>query len=402
MANILIGISGSIAALKSLTLIRALSQKSHKIKVILTKDAKVFITPTLITAFGIEVYDDELNFGNIEHSMMHIELAKFADMIIIAPATANTISKCANGFADNLLTQTILAYDGNYPILIAPAMNQNMWNKPIMKINIEKLNQQGFHIVTPIIGLQACGDYGIGCMENVDEILEIVSNILCHHHNGKQIIISLGATVEPIDQVRYISNHSSGKMGLSLIRKALDAGYKVIAICGRVDIQLPTIDGLTVINVSTVQEMLNSIINMASNADVFISCAAICDYRMENVSTEKIKKPNNVEFINIRLVKNPDVIARIAKQFSNLFCVGFAAETENLLENAKNKLRDKSLKMIVANNVSGGQIFGKNQTSIIVLNKDANILYSDDNITKDVAAKKIIQLITVELNNVNH
>lgn len=399
MSNIVIGISGSIAAFKSLTLIRALSHEHNQVKVILTKDAKLFIPRALIVAFGVEVYDDELDFNDPQQSMLHITLAKFADLIIIAPATANTIAKCANGFADNLLTQVILAYNNKFPILIAPAMNHKMWSQPITQINIQKLNQQGFQVINPVIGLQACGDYGIGCMESVEQVLDITNSILLNnvHLNKKTMIISLGATVEPIDPVRYISNHSSGKMGLALINKALSAGFKVIAICGQITVNLPKHTNLLTVRANTALDMLNTITEFASSADVFISCAAICDYRVENVSSSKVKKHDSIEHISLNLVKNPDVIVTIAKRFANLFCVGFAAETEELIENAKRKLINKSLQMIVANDVSKGLVFGEDYTSIKILNKNAEIIYCQDNITKDDAAMKIINLISLEL-----
>lgn len=400
MAKILIGVSGSVAAFKTLTLIRELAS-SHEVKVILTAEAEKFLPPTLIAAFGIAVYTDKLDYNDSQQAMAHIYLAKFADLMIIAPASANTIAKCANGIADNLLTQTILAFDGKYPILLAPAMNQAMWKNHATQINIDKLHSLGYKLVLPTKGLQACGDNGDGCMQDPIEIKNIANQILNISNNGKHIIISLGATVEALDPVRYISNHSSGKMGTALINSALNAGFKVTAICGKTDRQLQNQHNLTIINALSANEMLNTIKSIAYDANIFISCAAICDYRAQKVAPQKIKKQSDSDVISFQLVKNPDVIATIAKQFPLLYCVGFAAETENILEHARDKLQRKSLKMIIANDVSNNQVFAKDTTSATIITEDGNILHDIKNANKEVAANIIIQYILKEYQHAN-
>lgn len=396
MANILIGITGSVAAFKVVPLIRDLTKHGHNVKVILTNDGMKFISAQLIAAIGVEVYSDTLiDYTNPKQAMLHIDLAKFADLFMIVPASANTIAKLAHGIADSLLAQAVLVYDGVKPIIVVPAMNQAMWKNSITQSNIEILERHKFNIIYPQDGIQACGDTGFGRMVEVEEVFNYIQSLVIKLDNQQTIIISLGATIEPLDPVRFISNHSSGKMGVALVKQALTYWYKVIAVCGKISEFIQPHENLKIINVTSADDMLAKIDYYANSADVFISCAAVADYKAENIASQKIKKDADNDSITIKFVKNPDIVATIAKKYPQLFCVGFAAETENILENAQQKLIKKSLKMIVANDVSDNKVFDKDVTKFTILNANKT-LHISQNVTKDEAAKIILQNIQQE------
>lgn len=396
MANILIGITGSVAAFKVVPLIRDLTKHGHNVKVILTNDGMKFISAQLIAAIGVEVYSDTLiDYTNPKQAMLHIDLAKFADLFMIVPASANTIAKLAHGIADSLLAQAVLVYDGVKPIIVVPAMNQAMWKNSITQSNIEILERHKFNIIYPQDGIQACGDTGFGRMVEVEEVFNYIQSLVIKLDNQQTIIISLGATIEPLDPVRFISNHSSGKMGVALVKQALTYWYKVIAVCGKISEFIQPHENLKIINVTSADDMLAKIDYYANSADVFISCAAVADYKAENIASQKIKKDADNDSITIKFVKNPDIVAKIAKKYPQLFCVGFAAETENILENAQQKLIKKSLKMIVANDVSDNKVFDKDVTKFTILNANKT-LHISQNVTKDEAAKIILQNIQQE------
>lgn len=396
MANILIGITGSVAAFKAVPLIRDLTKHGHHVKVILTNDGMKFVSAQLIAAIGVEVYNDTLiDYANPKQAMLHIDLAKFADLFMIVPASANTIAKLAHGIADSLIAQAVLVYDGIKPIVVVPAMNQAMWKNSITQSNIKILENHKFNIIYPQDGIQACGDNGFGRIVEVEEIFNYIQSLFIKPDSQQTIIISLGATIEPLDPVRFISNHSSGKMGVALVKQALADGYKVIAICGKISEFIQPQENLKIINVTSADDMLAKIDYYANSADVFVSCAAVADYKAENIALQKIKKDADNDSITIKLVKNPDVVATIAKKYPQLFCVGFAAETENILENARQKIIKKSLKMIVANDVSDNQVFDKDVTKFTILNANKT-LHTSQSITKYEAAKIILQNIQQE------
>lgn len=394
MKKILIGISGSIAAYKTILLIRELSQNGYLAKVVLTLGGQRFVTKELIAGLGVDVYTDStINLTKPEETMLHINLAKWADLIMIAPASANTIAKLAAGFADSLLYEIILAAT-NKPVYLAPAMNYQMYKNLATQANIQILAERGINICKPNEGVQACGDVGQGRMQEADQLQQIIENHFQHkaltNLKGKTILITLGATVEAIDPVRFISNHSSGKMGLALINAALDAGAKVIAIYGKIDITLPeNSPSFTKIAALSATEMLNIALEEAKKANILIGCAAVCDYRMKEVSKEKIKKNSANSSIILELIPNPDIIAETKKSIPSLLCIGFAAETENLIDYAKTKLEKKNLDIIIANPVDNGKAFGKDNSEIHILDKKGNIHHHAE-VSKNILATNIM------------
>lgn len=394
MKKILIGISGSIAAYKTVLLIRELSQSGYAVRVILTSGGQRFVTKELIAGLGVEVYtDDTINLSKIEEAMLHINLAKWADLIMIAPASANTIAKLATGLADSLLYESILAAS-NKPIYLAPAMNYQMYKNPATQANLQILDARGINICKPNEGIQACGDVGLGRMQEADQLQQIIESHFQHKQlanlKNKTIVITLGATIEAIDPVRYISNHSSGKMGLALINAALDAGARIIAIYGKVDVTLPeNSPSFTKIPALSATEMLNVTLEQAKTADILIACAAVCDYRMKEISKEKIKKNSANNAITLELIPNPDIVSETKKAIPSLLCIGFAAETENLIDHAKVKLEKKNLDIIVANPVDNGKAFGKDNNEIHILDKKGNISHYTET-SKNILATNIM------------
>lgn len=400
MANILIGISGSIAAYKTVLLVRNLTKNGHNCKVIITRGGLQFVTPQLIAGLGAEVYTSLIDLTRPDQAMLHIGLAKWADLIMLAPASANTIAKAAAGIADELLFETLLVA-GQKPRYIAPAMNYQMWVNSLTQHNIQKLEQHGFHICWPASGSQACGDNGEGRMLEAEQLSEIIEGALTSTtkpFSGKTILLTLGATIEQLDPVRYISNHSSGKMGLALIKEALKSDANVIALCGKTNINLPVNPQLRIINTLTASEMLAATLKYAHEADMLIACAAVCDYRPAAVAQHKIKKDD--QLLNLKLIKNPDILQECKSRFPNLFCIGFAAETENLIENAINKLKRKNLDLIVANNVKSGAIFNQDMTQISLIDRNLHITTLNSQ-TKLEAAKSILDLAARLFNDSN-
>ena len=346
--NIVLGISGGIAAYKCAELVRRLKERNCNVKVVMTDSAKHFITPLTMQAVSGESVSDSLLDPSAEAAMGHIEFAKWADLILVAPASSNIIAKMATGIADDLLTTLLLATPAK--IAIAPAMNQQMYAHAATQANLNTLAERGVDIWGPGKGEQACGDVGAGRMLEPMELVE-----LCTHDgiepilSGKTIAITAGPTREALDPVRYISNHSSGKMGYAIADAALKLGAKVSLISGPVTLKPPA--GVEVIKVSSALEMRDAALVHAQNSDIFIGCAAVADYRAANVAEQKIKKQGDE--ITLTMVKNPDIIAEVAAlQKSRPYTVGFAAETQDVEKYAKGKLQKKNLNMICANDVS--------------------------------------------------
>lgn len=386
MAKILIGISGSIAAYKIIGLAHALINKGHDVKVILTANALNFVTKASFTAFDIQVYTDELNYSDAKEVMQHIVLARWPDMILIAPSGANVIGKIANGIADNLLTSTIIASAA--PIFIIPAMNKYMWSNWVVQENVKKLIENNINLWGPGFGLQACGDDGLGRMLEVDEILSKINQYIelkQHTLKGKKIVITLGATREAIDPVRFISNNSSGKMGYAITKAGVSLGAEIVLISSLVTMN--KIAGVKIINVETADEMLKAAYEECINANIFIGCAAVCDYKIRNVSSQKIKKIDNVSnkiILELELV--PDIIKSVKEKYPNIYAVGFAAETNNLLEYAKEKLIKKNLDLIIANDVSNGKVFSSDYSEAYILDKNNNCEHIKYSLKEHVAA----------------
>ena len=344
--NVLLGVTGGIAAYKAPDLGRKLTAEGANVRVVLTDSASAFVSPMSLQAVSGNPVHQHLLDADAEAAMGHIELAKWADILLIAPATANTMAKLAHGLADDLLTTLFLATTAK--IYIAPAMNQQMWKAPATKRNLSVLEDFGITLLGPDSGEQACGDVGAGRML---EPLDIAKAIIPSEDNalsGINIVVTAGPTREPLDPVRYISNHSSGKMGYAIAQAAQQAGASVTIISGPVS--LPTPGGCRRIDVVTADEMLNKAKAEAPNCDIFIATAAVADYRASEVADNKMKKSSDE--LTLTFVKNPDILATIAALEDGPFTVGFAAESQNVEAYAKDKLTRKKLDMIAANDIT--------------------------------------------------
>ena len=358
--KIVLGISGGIAAYKTPELVRRLKEQGANVRVVMTEGAKAFITPLTLQAVSGNAVADSLLDTQAELAMGHIELAKWADLIIIAPATADIIAKIATGMASDLLTTLCLATSA--PIAIAPAMNQQMWHALATQANIATLNERGVHIWGPGSGEQACGDIGLGRMLDVDELLSISSDFFATKYlQGQHWVVTAGPTREAIDPVRYISNHSSGKMGYAIAHAALRAGAKVTLISGPVTLKAPV--GCELILVNSADEMHQHALKYAPQCTTFVACAAVADYRVATIASQKMKKTN--EAMQLDLVRNHDIVADVANLDNKPFIVGFAAETQNIEHYARGKLMRKNLDLIAANDVAkSGQGFNSDDNAL--------------------------------------
>ncbi|MCP5079016.1 MAG: bifunctional phosphopantothenoylcysteine decarboxylase/phosphopantothenate--cysteine ligase CoaBC [Psychromonas sp.] len=389
--NILLGISGGIAAYKCAELTRRLKDQGADVRIVMTQSAKEFITPLTMQAVSGHAIADDLLDPNAEAGMGHIELAKWADLILLAPATANLIARLRAGFADELLTTLCLASPA--PIAVSPAMNMEMYLAPATQENISVLAERGLHIWGPGEGPQACGDIGPGRMLEPDDLVQRVSDFLSPCEPilaGVNIAITAGPTQEALDPVRYISNHSSGKMGYSLASAAQKMGAYVTIISGPVSLVTP--EKVQRVNVCSAIEMQQASLEQLNNCDIFIACAAVADYRPEQVATQKMKKQQGVDDLIIKLVKNPDIIADIANAENSPFCVGFAAETQDVERYALDKLKRKNLKLIAANDVSkSGQGFNSEKNALTVFSETQrfDITLAD----KKVVANQLVAII---------
>ena len=432
MKNILLGITGGIAAYKSASFARLLIKNGYDVRVIMTASAQAFITPLTLQALtGNPVHIDLLD-ETAELGMGHIELAKWADLLIIAPATANTIAKLAMGIADDLLTTVCLATTA--PILLAPAMNQQMWQHPSVKLNLQTLTDYDYEIIQPASGEQACGDIGEGRLPEPEQLLEYVQYFIARQITpqvlaGKNVTITAGPTIEAIDPVRYLSNHSTGKMGFALAKACRNAGARVTLIVGG-KVPMPTPLLVNRIDVLSAEEMLMTARQCASDdicechdhdhhhhdhdhhphhdhdefgndievkpsstaTDIFIATAAVADYRTRDVVPQKIKKTQDQ--ISLDLVKNPDILATIAKEFPEVFVVGFAAETQDIEKYARGKLDAKNLDMIACNDVSRTDIgFGSDDNAMTVFFRDKAAGVTLEKASKDKIAEQLVALI---------
>lgn len=357
--NLLLIVTGGIAAYKTPELVRRLGDRQVNVRVVMTKGAKAFITPlTLQAVSGHAVHDDLLDPA-AEAAMGHIELARWADLIVVAPATASAIARLAHGFADDLFSTLCLATDA--PIAVVPAMNRLMWAAPAVQRNVELLKGDGKLIWGPAEGSQACGEVGAGRMLEPADILQQIDDFFSSttaissvpqdtSMQGEHVVITAGPTREALDPVRYITNHSSGKMGFALAAAAAKAGAKVTLVAGPVS--LPTPVGVERVDVESALDMQQAVAAQLTSCSLFIACAAVADFRAAEVGTQKIKKATDTETLTLTLTKNPDILAWVAEQKSAPFTVGFAAETQNVAEYALAKLERKGIQMIVANDVS--------------------------------------------------
>jgi phosphopantothenoylcysteine decarboxylase/phosphopantothenate--cysteine ligase len=369
--NFIVGVTGSIAAYKAAELTRSLIREGANVRVIMTEGACEFITPLTLQALsGHEVHTDLLD-TEAEAAMGHIELARWADALLIAPASADSIARLVQGRADDLLGACALATPA--PVFVAPAMNQEMWAKQATQDNVQTLVSRGVAMLGPSSGSQACGDVGVGRLLEPDDIVSAVAEHLSTGAlSGRHVVITAGPTREPICPVRYISNRSSGKMGYALAEACINAGAKTTLISGPVSCEPPS--GATVINVETTQEMFDASMATAATADIFIGAAAVVDFRPTTVSDRKIKR-SGIEAMDLSLVPNPDIIASVADSKARpKLVVGFAAETHDVQDYARKKLVSKSLDFIFANDVSNQSIgFNSEQNAGVLIGKDADI-----------------------------
>ncbi|HFE38058.1 MAG TPA: bifunctional phosphopantothenoylcysteine decarboxylase/phosphopantothenate--cysteine ligase CoaBC [Gammaproteobacteria bacterium] len=385
--NILLGVTGGIAAYKSADIIRRLQDQGATVRVVMTQAAEQFIGKVTLQALsGSPVYTDL--FDSHERVMEHIDLARWANKILIAPASADCLAKLAHGHADNLLSTLCLA--ANCPVYLAPAMNHVMWANPATQNNIEILSSRDYQLLGPAVGVQACGETGPGRLLEIDKLIQTLYNDSTLLKN-KNILITAGPTREAIDPVRYISNHSSGKMGYALAAQAKLAGADVTLISGPTPIAAPT--GIKKIEVESAQQMHEAVNQQLSHIDIFIGAAAVADYRPQQFAANKIKKTDSA--MQIDLQRNPDILASVASNPS-IFCVGFAAETENLIKNASRKLKNKKLDMIIANQVGtkpSGEYSGfhSDYNALTVMTPDSQQTLAENH--KTHLSRQLIQLI---------
>lgn len=385
--TILIGITGGIASYKICELIRLYKKNDYNVKVIATKNALNFVTElTLATLSQNQVYSD--NFDIKEYKPEHISLCDEGDILVLAPATANTISKIANGICDNLLTSIICAF--NKPVLIAPAMNTNMWNNPFVQENIKKLSSNGYEFVDPESGYLACGTNGAGRLADINKIYSKSIELLEEKKTlkGQTIVITAGGTIEKLDPVRYISNFSSGKMGIALADIAHKKGANVELIS-----TFPVDKPYKNTVVQSAVEMQKSVERSLETATTVIMAAAVADYKAQDYSEQKIKKTSE-DTISITLTKNPDILKEISsKKKDGQTIIGFCAESQNLIEFAKNKIDKKGCDYLVANDISRKDIgFGSDENEIYILDKSHNIKHFEK-ATKQQVAKNILEYI---------
>ena len=387
---VVIGVSGGIAAYKTANLVSDLVKHGVEVHVIMTKNATNFITPTTFEVLSgnkciVDTFDRGFTF-----EVEHISLAKKADLILIAPATANIIAKLSAGIADDMLTTTVLA--AKCPILVAPAMNTNMYEHITVRNNLEKLSSYGYEIIEAASGRLACGDVGKGKLADIEVLFaHIVKNIAYEKDlAGKNVLVTAGPTIEKIDPVRFISNHSSGKMGIELAKAAAYRGAKVRLILGKTALKRP--EFVDIVDVVSAQDMYEAVKEFASDSDIIIKSAAVADYRPYDVADEKMKKSDGE--LSIRLERTTDILKYLGEnKKDNQFLCGFSMETSNLIENSKLKLEKKNLDMIVANNLKEeGAGFGKDTNKVSIITKE-DIIQTEVLSKKKVAHKILDEII---------
>ena len=397
ITKIVLAITGGIAAYKSALLARLLVKEGFEVRVIMTQRAQQFITPLTLQALtGNEVHTELLD-THAELGMGHIELAKWADLVLIAPASANTLARLAMGMADDLLATVCLATTA--PVMVAPAMNQQMWAHPAVQLNVQTLSDMGYEMVEPDSGVQACGDVGAGRLPEPEILLRRLLNfkaklMVPQSLVGKKVTITAGPTVEAIDPVRFLSNHSTGKMGFALARACRDAGAEVTLIAGgKVDLTTPL--DVQRVNVLSANDMLQAANqSAAAGCDIFIATAAVADYRTRDAAPQKIKKTQDE--MTLDLVKNPDILATISHTYPDMFMVGFAAETQDVEKYARGKLASKDLDMIACNDVSRKDIgFASDENAMTVFFADKYQQEPEalDKSSKDDIAQQLVALI---------
>mgnify|MGYP000558890474 CR=1 FL=1 len=387
--KILLGISGSIAAYKSPELVRLLKEKNFEVRVVMTKGACEFITPLCLSSLTKNQTYTEL--FSVEEPMLHIDLARWADLIVIAPASASILARLAQGEAGDLLSAIYLA--SSQPVLIAPAMNQQMWKHPAVKKNLAQLEEYGVKILPTDFGSQACGEIGYGRMLEPEKILACIENELRPKlFQNYSVIITAGATQEAIDPIRYLSNHSSGKMGYALAKVLQQAGASVTLISGKTALKPPPVSHF--ISVNSAQEMYDAVMQQINQAQIFIAAAAVADYQVKRMAKQKIKK--KFDSLTVELIPTPDILKAVGNLSPKPFMVGFAAETENLIENAEKKLLNKNCDLLIANLIKDQYPFDSEDNTVWILSKDQKS-FAFPKMSKYLLAEEISLLIAKSL-----
>lgn len=386
--NILIGVTGGIASYKVVEVASRLKKLGANVRVMMTRNATEFVSPRTFqeitgNAVSVEMFGDAANFH-----VAHIGLANFADAILIAPATANFLGKAAHGIADDLLTTTILAADK--PLLIAPSMNTKMFDNPATQDNLKILRARGAMIIEPAAGALACGTSGKGRLPEPVELCAAVEKIFAPKIlRGRKILVTGGGTVEAIDPVRYIGNRSSGRMGCEIAKSAVNAGAEVVLVCGKIDVEPPS--GVTFVKVESAVEMREAVLKHFAAVDAVIMSAAVADYRVKNPAAQKIKK--SAETLTLELVKNPDILRELGTLKTSQVLIGFAAETQNILDYARKKLVEKNLDFIVANDVTAEGAGFAVSTNIASIIHRGGTVETFDMMSKSALAEKIIERV---------
>jgi len=389
--KIVLGVTGGIAVYKAVDLVSKLKKAGAQVRVVMTEAATKFVTPLTFKEISGQAVATDMWYANQEFNVEHIALVEWADMMLLAPATANIIGKMAAGIADDLLSTTILACQK--PIIVCPAMNTGMYNKTVVQENINKLAKWGMTIMPPAVGHLACGTTGIGRLPEPADIVEFVQQYLAMQEGdlrALKVLVTAAGTREPIDPVRYIGNRSSGKMGYAIAKAASDRGAKVILISGPSLLAPPA--GVEFISVESTQEMLDAVLKYYDEVDVVIKAAAVADYKSNVVATQKIKKHDD-EGISLLLDRNPDILKILGSRKKKQFLVGFAAETQNLLANAQEKIQKKNLDMIVANDVTlQGAGFNADTNVVKFLFPDGKVR-SLEKMAKSAVAEAILDVV---------
>ena len=389
--NIVLGLTGGIACYKAAELARGLVKAGASCQVVMTEAARHFITPVTLQALsGKPVFTDQWD-SRISNNMAHIDLSRHADAILISPCSADFMRKLVHGAADDLLSILCLARPANVPLLVAPAMNVEMWDNPATQRNVVQLKKDGITLLGPAAGDQACGETGLGRMLEPEQLLESLSaffqpKLLA----GKKVLITAGPTFEPIDPVRGITNLSSGKMGYAIARAASAAGAEVTLVSGPTSLQAPV--GVTVLPVTTALEMRDAVMANVKGQQLFIAVAAVADWRVSDVSSQKIKKQDG-QLPSLTFEQNPDILSEVAAMASPPYCVGFAAESENLLEHGAAKREKKRIPLLVGN--IGHQTFGKDDNELVLF--DAHGHKNLARASKEILAGKLIEEIAHRL-----
>lgn len=386
---VVLGVTGGIASYKALDIVSKLKKLNYDVNVIMTKSALQFIHPLPFQSLSGNMVSKDMFEEPKAFEIQHISLAKKADMLLVAPATANIIGKVANGIADDMLSTTIMA--ATCPVVFVPAMNTNMYKNTIVKNNIEKLKGFGYEFINPISGRLACGDVGEGKMADTEDIVEIADSMLypIKDLTGKNVLVTAGPTLAPIDPVRYITNKSSGKMGYSIAKEARDRGAKVTLVSGPTNLKTPL--GVDIIKINTNEEMLKAVKDNFKNQHIVIKSAAVADYKPKEYKEHKIKKTG--DDLNLALIRDKDILKELGLIKENQILVGFAAESKDLLDNAKSKLEKKNLDFIVANNILSEETgFASEDNLVTIISRDGHIK-NLEKMSKREVAKEIFDTI---------